>query len=41
MQASMVILGENDDDDTALRYLDNPNLLKILRGVDTENLSVS
>ena len=41
LQASMVILGENDDDDTALAYLEDPNLLKILRAVDIENLSVS
>jgi hypothetical protein len=41
MQASMVILGQNDDDDTALAYLENPNLLKILREVDIENLSAS
>lgn len=41
MQASMVILGENDDDDTALAYLEDPNLLKVLRAVDIENLSVS
>ena len=41
MQASMVILGENDDDDTALAYLEDPNLLKVLRAVDIENLSAS
>ena len=36
LQASMVVLGEDEDDETALAYLDDPNLLKILRGVDIE-----
>ena len=38
MQASMVVLGQDEDEDTALAYLEDPNLLKILRGVDIEQL---